>query len=294
MTKIEVYCIGYSVKDKEPNSWELEIFPIEVLPNVEGELTEPDEISVQTKNADGDDVAVSIKRHKTIIAHWLPIGQPNRGTAPDVCRGETVMVVRYGTEDRFYWLPMFAEFDLRKKESVLYFFSNKNEPSADGELNKEGYYFLIDTRNKKIKLHTSNNDEEEVEYNITIDTKNGSIEILDSNENRVFLNSKDSELNVKILEKITEETKNKEVTIEEELKETMKNRVVKADENIKMSFKGIEMSNGQFELIDILAEFVQTCIDEQHVGNMGSPTAMFPASTAKFMALKQKIESFKP
>ena len=294
MTKIQFYSVAYVAKDKEPNKREIECYPIEVLPNVEGELTQEEDIQGSIKDSIGNEISISLKKYKTVLAAWLPLGQPNRATAPDVCRGETVILLRYGTEDKFYWSPLGAEFDLRKKESVLYFFSNKEQLAEEGNLNKEGYYFLIDTKNKKIKLHTSNNDEEEVEYNITIDTKEGNIEILDTNENRIFLNSKDSELNIKTIEKITTETKNKTETIEEEITEEMKTKNITAKENILVEFKGIKLSNGSDELITLLVDLIDAMIEEKHIGNMGAPTQLDPGSIMKYTMIKQKLDKFKP
>lgn len=303
-SKLKLFSLGIVVKDKEPDSWDIEAFPIEVLPNTSGELVEPEEIQVETKDANDSNINITIKKSSTVTAQWLSFGSYNRASAPDVCRGETVILFRFAGEDRFFWINMYSEIDLRKRESVMHFYSNKEKvvESAD-DLKKKGYYTLMDTRNKKIMLHTDDSDGEASQFDILIDTKEGIITLADAEENGIIFNGPDKTytLNMKdsVLingEKVIKHTTKEEYQVESEknYKVTSKDMVnVTSKDKMELNFKGVKISCGTYELITVLEELLDAILAEKHIGNMGSPTQLDPGSMAKYQMIKQKITKFK-
>lgn len=270
-TKLRFWSLGVAVADKTTDTWEIEVYPIEILPNAEGTLTEAEKLNVTIKDMQGKSVSVSIDKSYTITAEWLPFGHHNRATAPDICRGETVILFRYGGEDKFYWMTMYGEFDLRKKESVMYFFSNKQGVVSEEELPQQGYYLLADTINKKMELHTADNDGEAAQFDLTVDTAAGTITFKDAVDNSVTFDSANNTYTINF---------QKEVNIN-------------STDKMNLNFKGIAISNGSDELITVLEELLDAIIGEKHLGNLGAPTQLDPGSIAKYNQIKQKITKFK-
>lgn len=295
-SKLRIYSLGIVTADKEASSWEIEAYPIEVLPTVSGDFSETEKIESTATNMVGEKVSISLEKSSTITAEWLPLGNYNRVSAPDVCRGETVVLFRYAGEDKFYWIPLYSEVDLRKRETVMYFFSNKDKAVDNrDDLQKNGYYLLADTVGKRFQLHTSDNDEEAAAYDIIVDTNEGKITIQDNVENSVVFDSVNKTYTITFGEKI-EYISNKEMVLnaEETIDVTAQNTItITSNDKLSVNFKGVEISCGSYELITVLEELLDAIMDERHIGNLGSPTSMDPGSKALFNNIKSKISKFK-
>ena len=92
---------------------------------------------------------------------------------------------------------------MRKKEKVIYYFSNKNQSDVNAAKGDEGYYFLVDTKNKELVLHTANNDGEASAYDLVINTEEGIVTLVDVQGNYFELRSPEGKLNVHINQDIT-------------------------------------------------------------------------------------------
>ena len=199
------YSIGIVVKDIVPGQDTITVSPIEHL-NVQKD--QPLDSSSVTNQGTLDSPINSnsfnteIKSSGNITAKWINLGGSNRITAPDVYKGETVILYKYENVDEYYWSTVFREPTLRKQETVVTAYSNEKAPMK--EFNPDSsYWTMFDTRGKKVQLHTSKNDSEPVTYDATIDTKKGTLELFrDSNGNYMLLNSVDKSLLVYLLEKI--------------------------------------------------------------------------------------------
>ena len=265
-SKFKFFALGVVAIDKPIDSWEVEVYPTELYPNIEGEsgdLAETTKITSTLKDQDDKDISAEVTKANTITAVWLP-DMNNRATAPDVCKGETVALYRYGGTDLFYWKLIDFQPGYRKREAVVYYFSNQEKIATEtSDLLEKGYYLKVDTRNKKVQLHTSTNDKEKAGYDILIDTAEGKLSIKDTNENSIVLDSNTGDLNV-----------------------TNKNKII-------MNFKGIELHNQSDELITVLEELLDAILQEAHIGNLGAPTQLDAASQQKYNKIKQKITKFK-
>lgn len=263
-SKLNIYSIGQAASDLEYGSWELEVYPLEQLPTVDGDIAGDKSDNVSFKNKEGGSFNFQVDTSNTITASWLSFGDYNRASAPNICKGEYVLLFKYAGEDQYFWMPLFSEFDLRKQEDYMIFVSNKSKQTAEAQLAEMGYYFRIDTINKVVRIHTGTDDNgsEAVEYDMTFNTADGTFSILDSNENSIELDSVNKTLTVDV------------------------------GDNVTMNFKSIALSNGSDELISLLSEILQAIIDMQHTGNLGAPTQIFPASKAQLDQLKAKLEKF--
>ncbi len=192
------YSFGVVTEDKTDDGDYIKVTPIEELPLVKGKLSEAT-FDYESKGTDHKGVTTntSTKGVAFLVARWAPMECGNRNTAPNVYEGETVMLIKYGSSNDIFWTDIFRETKLRRLENVVYAFSNL---SSKGEAydQESSYWFQVSTRDKIVKLHTSNNDGEACGYDINIDTSAGTFELIDTSKNRIFLDSVNGDLKMDI------------------------------------------------------------------------------------------------
>jgi hypothetical protein len=182
------YSIGIVAANKPLTSKDIEVTPREDLTMQNGELTDNlNTANTKGKDADGASFETTVKSSATVTARWLPMGS-NRKTAPDVRRGEKVLIWKFADADKYYWSSLEYDPKLRKLETIILAISNtqKEEDDADGD---NTYFIEFSTHNKRIHLHTSVSDGEPFGYDFLFDTKNGTVTLHDTIENMVHLDS---------------------------------------------------------------------------------------------------------
>lgn len=113
-----------------------------------------------------------------VRAKWVDLSGGNRTTPPDVVASETVMLMKYGDVDEYFWCDFGREPELRRLEDVLYSYSNL--PAGVTAYDKNTSYWVhVSTKNKFIHIHTSMNDGEHTIYDVKIDTKAGKVLLKD-------------------------------------------------------------------------------------------------------------------
>lgn len=200
------YSIGTVAEDKDEDGHVIEIFPIENQSFNEGNVAETKIENVMAKDIYGNSKSVVLNKKSTVRAIWMPFGNSNRSSAPNVKKGEQVEIYRYADTDDFYWDTLYNEFDIRRKEKVIHLYGNTD---AFGEvLTLENTYFTkIDTINKLVHIKTNDNDGELTSYDIKINTKEGILEVFDGKGNIIQLNSAEDKLTATINEDIELNTK---------------------------------------------------------------------------------------
>lgn len=189
-SNLKPYSLGIVVETKPRNVDYILVSPIESL-NVQPQGS----IKEYNKDFKGEQADLESTSFKTehesknyIRAKWMPYGESNRTTAPDVVANETVMLYKFGDVDEYYWFDVMREPELRRLEDVLYSYSNQK--SGQTPYDKDtSYWIRYNTKDKYIHLHTSNNDGEPFIYDIKIDTKSGNIEIKDDVGNFIKFDS---------------------------------------------------------------------------------------------------------
>ncbi len=197
LSKLKVYSIGIVAKNKALDSHKIEVTPIEDLNMVDGELTDHG-LEQQSKGMDKNDGAYETKvsASNTIEATWMPLGSPNRLTAPDVRRGEYVMIYQFGDTDKYYWVTMKDDLTLRKLETVIYAFSGT--ANENHGVSAETHYFLeISTHKKLVHFHTSKANGEPFVYDVQICTDKGYVIIQDDIGNIFTIDSKERRIELK-------------------------------------------------------------------------------------------------
>lgn len=280
MTSLKFYSLGIVAQDKVPDDFDIYVTPIEIVPTITGNIT--DRLQVTGSNTDSEDniTSIQVEKKKFIKAEWIQYGTFNRLFPPDVRKGMTVAIYNYAGTNNYYWTTLFHEVDLLDKEKVTYFWSAKpqSEPSGKDLLSK-GYYFIVDTINQFLRLHTTKCNNESISYDIEVDTANGVLTIKDDKENKIELLSQDGTLNINL---------NKEfnLNIQDNIKLT-------TPKNLEVELDKLSIKNSTGELVDILTKLVQANIDEMHAGNLGALTVVEESSKKKYQEILKELESFK-
>lgn len=186
-----IYSIGRAAENKPLSSHELEIMPIEKLGYSDGEINETH--TTQTAkgvDADGNTYETKVSSSNAIKATWLPIGS-NRSTAPDVRRGERVLIWQYGTVDQYYWTAMGLDDTLRRLETVVYVFSGTKDESVKKLTPDNSYYIEVSTHTKQVTLSTSKANGEPFGYIMQLNTDQGVFTLTDDEGNYIQLDSKE-------------------------------------------------------------------------------------------------------
>ena len=152
----------------------------------------PDERGVVNKT--------KVSSNNLLQARWLPLAASNRATAPTVYPNETVLLWRYGNEDRFFWTSLFHETHLRKTESAVYSYSNlpdrvgvgkgwSDEKTPNEYTRMTSYWMEINALSKIVSFTTPKNDGEVTTYSVSINTGAGLLDISDGMHNSIMIDS---------------------------------------------------------------------------------------------------------
>lgn len=263
---LELYALGEVTKDYELGSAYLSIKPIDILTDVNGD---PDSKTSSNTNIEGINgfTISSVTQSSTVRAKYLPLGNANKNP-PCLCAGEKVFLFRYSGSDNFWWVDASNDLSLRKLEKVIMYASNKPGDGAGSD--SMLYYVMLDTINKAIRLHTSNNDGEKAALDIDMDGKTGIITITDSMNNEIELDSVGGKINIKSVSENNIKTK-----------------------DYKLESSSVTITNGPNELIDVLSSLVSVLADEVHIDSMNGRTKMDGTSKSKLADIKNKLDSFR-
>lgn len=188
------FSIGVAVADKDRDSRTLRIYPVEILPHMS------EEIDDSTRERKKQGVDHTEKLYTVVINEqaWLPadwIGSTYFEKAPDVAKGEQILIYRNGDSDKYYW-DVFGRDDAnRKQEDVIISFSAKPEYDSGEPVPKDetnSYRLRFNTYEKFIELTTSEANGEETTYKMKFDMAAANWELVDKDTNRFFLDTKNT------------------------------------------------------------------------------------------------------
>ena len=173
---------------------QLEVMVPELLPMVDGSVEKETKTSKKTitmlNSARGGSSTTTVDVSDTITCEYL--GLRTGMSMPNIHIGEQVRVINIVGNSTFYWAPLGRDDNLRKTEHLKIAIANK--PTTEDPLDNDHMYFLeMDTREgkRKIHVHTSAGTEEEVTYDLLIDTDKSEVSIIDSKGNGFILKSKE-------------------------------------------------------------------------------------------------------
>jgi hypothetical protein len=200
ISKLVFYSLGIVVVDKPNDSDEVEVTPIEDIPNISSVYKDyKPKFEVELPDARGVKRKSMIIGKSTIKAKWLPLNNSNRITSPNVIKNETIMLYRYADSEDYYWNTMFHEPKIRRLEKVRYAFGNKSKPLEEWN-HESSYWFEVSTLKgeKWVRMHISNNDYEMSGYDVTFNARTGVFSVEDTHGNFVKMDSVNGVYHVKM------------------------------------------------------------------------------------------------
>jgi hypothetical protein len=191
VSKLQVFTYGTAAENLALNSYDLEITPLEHMPMTDGEqTTNSNTATTQGTDLSGAQYQTQMTSSGTIKATWLPLGQPNRMTPPNVRRGEEVVVYRFGDADKYYWNTARNDLTFRRLETVVWAIS---AVATEGvKCDQTNTYFIEFSSHKKtitLSTSTSKVNGEKTCYTVLLDPGNGKLSIADDLDNILFLDS---------------------------------------------------------------------------------------------------------
>lgn len=196
LSELHFYSLALVSANKLLSSKDIECTPIENTSMLDGEITDTaTDIIAVGKDASSANYGTNIKGTVSIKATWLPISNSNRMTAPDVRRGELVILYRFADTDKFWWQVFRNDMNLRKLETVTYAFSGTTV-ETDPTTADNSYFVEVSTHGKYIHLHTSNANGEPYQYDIQINTATGFIMLQDDQGNYIRLDTPEHQISL--------------------------------------------------------------------------------------------------
>lgn len=229
ISKFNVYSLAIVAANKPLSSKVIECTPTEIAPMTNGEVSDTmDKYTAGATDREGAAYQVEMTTTNTVKATWLPMGGSNRMTAPDVRRGELVILYRFADTDELWWATLKDDMHLRKLETVIYAFSGSTVESAKAD--SDNMYFLeVSTHNKLVHFHTSKANGEPYSYDIQINTQHGFIKIQDDVGNFIGFDSKENQLEMVNRDGSKLDINKKNITIESTNSITLKSKTVTVD-----------------------------------------------------------------
>ena len=185
LSLFKIASLGVVAENKERGTWDVEISLREKFQLVNGELTAfAEEDTTQGADSAGNVYADKSLSTATVKATWLPVGEANRITAPDVRRGEMVIVFTYADTDKYFWTPFGKDIVTRKLETAVWIFNATPDENDNTIAPDNCYQVKVSSHEKRIRLVTTLKNGEKCLYDIDLNMENGTLTIKDNRKNR--------------------------------------------------------------------------------------------------------------
>ena len=200
-SSFQIYSLAKVAEHKERDSNMIQAIPIEQMLLGEGGIgSNPTAIEVGGTDADGRHYNTATMTDRAISADWLPQSGGYQMTAPDVRKGERVLLWRMADSETIYWSALGFDNHLRRGETVVMMFSATEEEVENPDefqLNHENAYVLtVSTHDGHFTLTTSKQMDEPTAWAIQLNTKEGKFLVTEENGNEVEIDGVNSYLNL--------------------------------------------------------------------------------------------------
>lgn len=185
-----VYALGHAAEDREKNSRLLKVFLSEINSTADGEMGfSGANTEASGKDVNGKQVDTSMRSENSIDCEWLQMGA-NRATPPDIVKGETVLIYRYGDDNKYYWKETGINQKFRKLETVTYTFGAN--PDGAGEDPNNYYIVEVSADRKLITIQTTKANGEPYAITTQINTGDGNFHMKDDIGNQFEIDFADN------------------------------------------------------------------------------------------------------
>jgi len=179
----EFYGYGIVANDKQFGNNDIDVFMLDKLSGHNGPVYKKTTKVSHDVDPSGGLVPTNVTKGATVKCKWRN-GGANRETAPDVVSNELVRIYKYTDEDRYEWEATGYGGIARKKESVVYLFSNRKESTDKKPPSKNEVYALtVSPRDSKVKLEL---DGSRHPFNLIIDADKGTLVMSGSKSNLTY------------------------------------------------------------------------------------------------------------
>lgn len=290
-SKFKLFAVGIVAEDKHTDINEVRLAVTEHFYQEAMRLDDVETISVSMKSNDDNYEDSNVKKQMYVTATWLAYGSGARDTPPDLVKGETCHIYKYGDVDQYYWEKIFRENDLRRKEHVVYRWSNIAE-FGEAATDENTITLTVSTADGYIYLRTADNDGEKARYDLKINMKDGNIELKDNAGNSFLFDSVDSFFKM-VLEKLVHiETMDTILRSEKSVSVETKTSTLDATTRAVINTPKFAVNGNGNELISAIKEALEAARDEKHIGNLAILTEMDPSSKAAIQTAIDKINTF--
>lgn len=188
-SRFKIYSLGIAAENLTPGSKTLQVTPIEHLVFLDGEIkSQPTDLTVNGTDATGQATKTTVTMDNAVEATWFP-WHSNQITAPDIRRGERVLLWRYADRDTYLWTDTALDRDLRKLETVTYAWNATQDESDNTQSPTNHYYAEVSAHKGAITLGTSKANGEKTAYTIQLNCKDGTFTLADDLGQIVFMDS---------------------------------------------------------------------------------------------------------
>lgn len=179
---------------------EILVFLNELFPNARGQLeTNPQKFKVNGNDRAGYSYALTTKTSSTVTAVWIN-RDSNRLTAPQVQKGERVMIYRFGGSDKtFYWEPANLDNNKRVQEAVVMAYAAKPESASRTNTPTTPENAYTETRdgiNGLIETRMSEANGEISPWLVQYNGKDGTMVITDQKGNLIQIDTKTTTIEI--------------------------------------------------------------------------------------------------
>jgi len=188
VSSFKIYSLGKVAENKVRSENKIKVTPFEPLNMLDGEIkSNPEQLEVEGTDAAGEQYTSSITTDNTLEADWWPFSPGNQATAPDVRRGETVLLWRLGDSNEFYWMALGLDNDLRKLETVVMMYSATQDEAEETLTADNSYVLTVSSHDKLLSLSTSKANGEYTRWNAQFNLADGRFIITEDNGHEISI-----------------------------------------------------------------------------------------------------------
>ncbi len=194
------YSIGRVVEHKQYNSNIIEVAPIDKQPFQAGPMVaDVVEVKSEGRDSQGKAYSASMQTSKSITATWKGDGT-NRTSAPDVRRGDEVILYTLADTEKFYWTVQDSDNSRRRQEHVEYRYSATDDEKTKELDDDNSYTVTYSPKLGLISMKTAAADGGEHSHFFQMNTKDGIMTMGDKNKDgggrHIELNIKEDKVTV--------------------------------------------------------------------------------------------------
>lgn len=195
---LQIYSLGKAAANKPRDTNLLRVTPMEKMVLLDGAIaSKPTELEIEGQDADGQAYNTMIQTDNALEADWFPMSAGYQQTAPDIRRGELVILWRFGDSNQLYWTPAGLDNHLRKLETVTFMLSGTTDEEDETLSADNSYVFTASTHDGILSMTTSKANNEALIWAMQLNTREGRFIFTDENLNEIEIDGVNHFISIK-------------------------------------------------------------------------------------------------